>query len=540
MFKRIQFILPLIFLLMSRCAQVVNLSGGQIDRTPPVLVKANPASGSLSFTASVIVLEFDEYIQVVDAANEVLISPRLQEAPVISVKGKKVLVDLSKQNLNPNTSYRINFGNAIVDMNERNVLRNFEYVFSTGLSIDTLKLKGRVLQAEDNLAAADMLACLYSAKTLSDSLPYIEQPLYICKGDKNGDFQFTHLPEADYELMVIADKNRNLLYDGEKERIGFASGRIHLNKDTNVILKAFKEPPSKTFIQKASSTEYGKALIILNQPGAWQLKALKQSQAKDILLPVSKVPQDTLVVYYRNLQDTLSLLPGAEAKSKDTLHIRLPEARKNLLLEPRVLLPELPPVPKDRAVLSFNRWMDTMATKCSKMKLVMQEDSGTKILPVTGQWMNERNFQLGNNLMANKSYSLSVDTAAFRDQQQSANLPFVSVFRTKSALDFGKLILNIRFQSKQHYVVEIINERQRVVASQPVYLSLSGSNAVSLEFPQLLPGTYQVRIVYDDNQNQKWDSGNLVLRRQPEKISILPKQLKVIADWELEEEFTEK
>jgi uncharacterized protein (DUF2141 family) len=530
----------LILLLFSRCAQVVNLSGGEVDRTPPALVKATPAMSSVSYTGAMIALEFNEYVQVLDATNEVLVSPRLEELPVITAKGKKVFIDLSGQVLKQNTTYRISFGNAIADMNERNVLRGLEYVFSTGSSIDSLIIKGHVLQAEDNVPAADLLACLYDAATNSDSLPYKTLPLYICKGDKSGNFQFTHLPPATYELMVIADKNRNLLYDGEKERIGFPEKNIRLTQDTSVELKAFKEPPAKTFVVKANSQEYGKALLVLNQSSNWILQPLKKTETRDILLPDLKEKTDSLRIFYRNIKDTLSLVSVSDKGVIDTLYIRLPAARKNKVADPLIRLPQLAPQANDKAILSFNRWMDTSATRLSQIKVLTKIDTTVKQQSVKGRWLSVSDFQINDKLLPGTSYSVVADSAAFLDQQKNETAAFVLAYQTKAATDFGKLTLNIKFKLKQHYVVEVLNERQQVIDKHPIYLSLSASNAVSVEFSMLPPGTYQIRIVYDENQNEKWDSGDLFLRKQPEKISILAKQLKVIADWELEEEIIEK
>jgi hypothetical protein len=161
-------------------------------------------------------------------------------------------------------------------------------------------------------------------------------------------------------------------------------------------------------------------------------------------------------------------------------------------------------------------------------------------MAVTGHWQSVDKFEIHNPLSAATNYTLEADSGAFADQMRTRSVAFNLVYKTKSVLDFGKLKLKIKFKTKQSYLVEVLNERQQIVESRRIALSLSGSNATILEFPMLPPGTFQVRIVYDDNQNGKWDSGNLLKRIQAEKISILPKQVKVIPDWELEEEIIEK
>lgn len=529
-----------LLLIFSRCAQVGSLTGGQPDRTAPALVAVTPPMSSTSFTSQLIVLEFDEYIQLVDQANEVLISPRLPELPEMTVKGKKLLIRFKKEHLQPNTTYRVAFGNAIADMNERNQLKDFEYIFSTGVVIDSLMLKGNITQAEDNTSAFDMVACLYNFKEGYDSLPYKELPIYICKADRSGDFQFKHLPKGNYQLMVIGDKNRNLLYDGEKERIGFISKALALKADTSVSIKAFKEPPSKTFILKTVSQEYGKALILLNKSSNWKLSALKSSQTKDVLLPRETDTKDTLTVLYKNIQDTLALISQAPDGVRDTLFIRVPFFRNNPQMSPVVQIPAYPPTTADKAVFVFNRWMDTSATKLSALNLLSQSDTLVKKIAVKARWLSANSFQVENALLPGTTYTLMADTSVFKDMMGIRNAAFNVIYKTKTPLDFGKLILKIKFNIKQQYVIEVMNERQQLVAKRIVELALSGSNAAVIEFSMLPPGTYQVRIVYDDNKNDKWDTGSLLKRKQAEKISILPKQVKVIPDWELEEEIIEK
>jgi hypothetical protein len=206
----------------------------------------------------------------------------------------------------------------------------------------------------------------------------------------------------------------------------------------------------------------------------------------------------------------------------------------------QIRLPALPPTIKDKAVLHFNRWMDTNTVVLPALRLLNRVDSSVKKMAVTGHWQSVDKYELHNALAAATNYTLEADSGAFTDKMRTRSAAFNLTYKTKSVLDFGKLNLKIKFKTKQSYVVEVLNERQQIVESRKIALALSASNATTLEFSMLPPGTFQVRIVYDDNQNGKWDSGNLLKRIQAEKISIMPKQVKVIPDWELEEEIIEK
>src|SRR5690348_11632446 len=129
------FIMLLLATLLTRCAQVAPLTGGARDTTPPALIEALPAEKSLSVFPEQISLRFDEYVQVKDLNNQFIVTPRMDPSPSVSADGKKIVVTIDRKALRPQTTYRLQFGNAIADMHESNALRNFTYVFSTGEAI---------------------------------------------------------------------------------------------------------------------------------------------------------------------------------------------------------------------------------------------------------------------------------------------------------------------------------------------------------------------------------------------------------------------
>ena len=127
----------------------------------------------------------------------------------------------------PNTTYKLAFGNAITDINESNVLQNFEYIFSTGTAIDSLKLSGQVNYAFDKNAASQILVGLYNVNS-KDSVVFKDKPLYICKTNDAGIFKFNYLPNSSYKIVAIKDDNKNLLYDGSEEQIAFLNDFVNL------------------------------------------------------------------------------------------------------------------------------------------------------------------------------------------------------------------------------------------------------------------------------------------------------------------------
>jgi len=177
----------------SGCAQIGAPTGGPRDSIPPVLVSAYPNK---------ITLVFDEYINVLEVQKNVIVSPYPKTFPVINFKLKEVSIKL-KDTLLENTTYAINFGNAIVDNNENNPFKEFTYVFSTGNTIDSLKLSGKVLMAETGKPDSTLQALLY--RNGNDSSVEQRKPNYIAKIDRNGIFTFTNLSEGVYKIYALKD-----------------------------------------------------------------------------------------------------------------------------------------------------------------------------------------------------------------------------------------------------------------------------------------------------------------------------------------------
>lgn len=151
-FLRIVFVLTTIFLLQ-QCAQVGTLTGGKRDTTPPKLQEAIPANQSTNFNSEKITLKFDEFVQLKDLNNQLIVTPKLKTQPEVEASGKTIHIYIKKEELLPNTTYRLFFGKAIADMHEGNSMENFDYVFSTGTTVDTTKIKGTITEAFNNKPA---------------------------------------------------------------------------------------------------------------------------------------------------------------------------------------------------------------------------------------------------------------------------------------------------------------------------------------------------------------------------------------------------
>ena len=165
-------------LLLSQCAQVRSISGGEKDVVPPVVVSTVPLNGALRFEGNSIVLNFDEYIQLRDVQKELMVSPPLKTPPRVQVKQRSVVVSWS-DSLRSNATYIFQFGKAIADVNEANVLADVAVVFSTGNELDSLQCLGRVTDAFTDKPAASVKVLLF------DSLAHVSssnaRPAYFAR-----------------------------------------------------------------------------------------------------------------------------------------------------------------------------------------------------------------------------------------------------------------------------------------------------------------------------------------------------------------------
>lgn len=250
----------------SGCANIIPPSGGPRDSLPPLLLSADPGDSTRNFNAKKIVFEFDEYVEVQNIQQNLLVSPVPNINPFVESKLKTVTVRL-KDTLEPNTTYSISFGDAINDFNEGNVLKNFTYVFSTGPSIDSMELKGNVIVAETGNIDSTLIVMLY--KNMDDSAVVKERPRYIAKLDNQGSFTFKNLPAGTFALYALKDEGGSRRYMNKSQLFAFAEAPVDLQQQTKpVTLYAYakeeKRPFSTNINSKTNTNTQDKRLKFTN------------------------------------------------------------------------------------------------------------------------------------------------------------------------------------------------------------------------------------------------------------------------------------
>lgn len=244
----IAFVAIIISIFSGGCAQIGMPVGGPRDSIPPVLQQATPPNFSTNFKGNRISLVFDEYVQLDNPLQNVVISPLPRKSPFIDFKLKTVTIRLF-DTLQPNTTYSFQFGNTIRDLNENNPLKGFEYVYSTGSTIDSLTLEGDVFIAESGAIDSSLTVLLY--KDLSDSAILKHKPDYIAKINGKGHFEFKYLAPGHYHIYSLKAEGGQYIYSSPRQLFAFADSIVSPSIDTKTPITLFayqeeKEVPKET------------------------------------------------------------------------------------------------------------------------------------------------------------------------------------------------------------------------------------------------------------------------------------------------------
>ncbi len=245
-------ILTILIISGSGCANIIPPSGGPRDSLAPVLVSASPKDSTINFKSNRITLTFDEYIDLADVQNNLLFTPLFENVPVIEARLKTLTIRI-RDTLEPNTTYSFNFGNAVQDVNEHNLYKNFTYLFSTGSYIDSLTLSGKVILAETGKIDSTLTVVLHTDFT--DSAVTKSRPRYAARLDSAGNFTFRNLPRDSFAIYAIGEAGTMRRYTSPDQFFAFYDSAVVSGSGRPVTLYAYKEEETKP--KKPASTSSG-------------------------------------------------------------------------------------------------------------------------------------------------------------------------------------------------------------------------------------------------------------------------------------------
>jgi hypothetical protein len=285
------------------CANIQPPMGGAKDTLPPILVKATPDENTVLFKGNTLRFQFDEYIQLENLNENLVINPPAESYPIIDAKLRVLTVKL-KDTLQPNTTYTFNFGNAIKDVNESNPFKDFSYSFSTGSYIDSLELTGTIIDAETGLPDSTLILLLHS--NLDDSAVAKEKPRFVTRANGKGQFRFTHLPAGTFNVFALKDEGVKK-YSSPQTAFAFYDKTLRTDSGANELIEL------RSFIGEKEEPEKPSAGSTKKKKEAEEDKKLKYS------VSASAGQQDILGPIAFNFQRKIDTVDLSKVKLIDTL-----------------------------------------------------------------------------------------------------------------------------------------------------------------------------------------------------------------------------
>ncbi|WP_261381039.1 Ig-like domain-containing protein [Mucilaginibacter pallidiroseus] len=505
-------------------------TGGPRDLTPPKVVKATPENMTRNFTAKQIQIEFDEFYKLTNQYQEISISPAQEKLPEYDVS-KKLLTIKFKDSLQKNTTYVINFGKAIADVNENNVLKNFTYVFSTGPHIDSLSITGQVFNTSTQEREKEATVFLFPIS--QDSLMFgKKKPTIFTSTDSAGNFSLNNLREDTYAIYALKEQAANKIYDNDAELIAFLKKPIKVDKDTSGIkLNLFKQTPEKFRIVEKRFNQDGKLSFLFNRPlNKPAIKLLSPTALDGQKIVEFTKTRDSAFVYMRNMDfDSLSVQILENGKALDTVPMlkqrkeRFDRAttftfniNKNGMFKPNtdlIIKGNLPIESFDKSYFTLTE--DSVAEN----NFTLQKDTA-----------NLRSIVMKYRFRPGSKYELTFNEGAVTNIYGDKNKKSAIKFQGDKIENYSVLTLQVKVpEAGKSYVVEMLDDQKNLLNTNVITADSK------LIYRNILTGKYFFRVIYDNNGNGVWDSGNVRRKTYPENIWLSDKEVTLRPNWDAEE-----
>lgn len=566
-------------LMLYACANMASPNGGPYDEVPPKFISSTPAPGQLNYKGKKVEILFDELVQVDKPTENVIVTPPQMSLPVIRANGRRVVVAL-EDTLKENTTYTIDFTNSIADNNEKNVLQNFSFAFSTGPTIDTLQISGILLDAATLEPMSGITVGVHT--NLADSAFTTTPFVRTSRTNERGQFTIRNMAPGTYRIYALEDVMRSYAYTQPGQQIAYSDSLIvpsfelttrqdttwkdSLTIDTimtvpythffpdNIELRLFKEKVERQYMLRPERNDEKILTLRFNAPveqypepvpvnfepeGDWYfVQAEEEGRTIKYWLTDSLVwQQDTLQIAVDYLKsDSLNVL----RPQTDTVSLfmrRRPQAtQKKSKKADR-------PMPIEFLGLSASptgtmEMTDTLSLTFAEP--IAQLDSSLLRLEqlVDSVWtpVDFRFFPDSTNALRYfllrpwnyaEEYQLSIDSATIYSVYGRWNNTLKNAFKVKKEDDYGHLYINVIGVDTTAFV-ELLNNSDLPVRKAKV----KDGGAL---FMDLKPDKYYARLTIDLNGNGQWDTGNYAEKRQPEQVFYCPKLFQVMQNWQVEE-----
>jgi hypothetical protein len=580
-------VMSTLFILIGACAKVSNPSGGPRDRIPPVVLETVPEYGSKNFSEKSIYITFDEYVSLDNINEKFMVSPPMQKKPKVYVRGKDVRIEFEEE-LRDSTTYTFYFQDAIRDLNEANILENYQFVLSTGSVIDSLSVTGNVYKAFDLETPEKTMVLLY--REVADSFVVKHLPDYISRVDQKGYFRINNVKSGIYRLYALTDGDNSKNYNFPEEEFAFMNSLVEITPEKNFIPVVKDTVKVKKEVPKIREKD---------------LKTKKEIKIQDTIVPIGEFPLILFAARKTNhyltssgrpskyqLNYTLSIPPDTmdfrfripeigessyfieKSREKDTITVWLTDTS----LFSQSLITAIVDYPftdtlgitgykEDTIGMRFLAPRPTRGTKIKKTNFVTESNikgnaikPGQQIVFTSGTPFREPDtsriqfFQIADSLRLRVKYNLIRDSLTTRKYYLKADLAvdkkylFIAdsasfgniynensdsvgiSFSVKKPDDFGKITLAIR-NCKDSCIIQLLDKQEKLVSE--TLLQADGK----VVFPLLDAGLYRLKVIYDLDGDGKWTTGDFDNGRQPEPVSYYPDEIDLKTGWEVEQDW---
>ena len=565
-------------LMVHSCANIAAPMGGEYDVDPPVVRRSTPSFNELNVSPQRVEIEFDENIKIESPTEKVIITPPQKIMPIIRSAGRKAIVEL-KDELLPNSTYTIDFTDAIVDNNEGNPLENFLFSFSTGDQLDTLSIAGRVLNAEDLEPVTGIYVGIHSNfdDTVFTNVPFER----ISRTDSRGDFIVRGMAPGKYRVFALGDLNRDYMYDNPMEEIAFLDSIVmpstmpafrqdtvfvdSITVDTilevkytrflpdNLVLKSFLSGFQRLYLQRHERPVENRLNIFFSAPtDAPGFSLLEPNvEGDDWYVAERSLNNDTLmlwitdsVVYQHDsirmqisYMETDTLNRNVIANDTLSFNFRRIEQDKKAEESKREKSDDEEDGEGEQPAIRFlNIQSNVQSTfelfnpiriefeqpvvefDSTFVKLEIEVDSLYEAIPfrLETDSLNPRKFVLRPSWEPGGKYKFSIDSAAVTSVYGLWNNTYEQSFTVKDLDQYGNLQISISgLPEGKKAFVELLNNSDKPFRKNDVK-----GNVV--RFQDLPPGEVYARLIIDDNEDGLWTTGNYEELRQPEKVYYYP------------------
>ena len=529
-------LLILTILTVISCARQGSPTGGPKDETPPVFLKADPDTLATNVDVNLqeATINFDEYILLKEYSKNVVVSPSFQIPPIVTPQAlaKKNISIKFQEPLLPNTTYSFNFGDAIQDFNENNKLSNFQYVFSTGSFIDSLKVTGRVNSSYDFKLPEKILVGLYKVdSTYKDSIILQKKPYYIARANDKGEYQLNYLASGKYKLIAFEDKVENVMYDYGKERLAFHNEPIELNANQQINLNLFNQKPD---YRKPEASFKQEGLIVFKTTGATDDVTITPVGKEFKTAYIQKFPkQDSINFWFNPKVDTIvgrSAKLNFKVQHKDqidevsALYSKSNTERKLEFkaINDQKLAPNKP----------FKIQANAPIKSLDLSKIYVFKDTVSIPFKVSIDTVNAQNLNFAFDKNLDEKFEVNIYPNALTDVLGEKNDTLAYPIKMGTRGDFGHLKLTLQNTPSKPFILQFLKTDKDFTVIEEIY---NPANKNYFEFNFIEPGEYLFRLLVDENENGKWDTGDYLSGKQPEPIYLYPEPIKIRAMWDATE-----